>query len=365
MGGGYYEYDASDTVHTAPARSAVLQATAASGFSAQAEEVMGQQDLHSECDPLNRTVISRHKSPVIVAIDVTGSMGNWTKIIYDKLPMFYGQIMMQGYLEDPAICFAAVGDANSDEAPLQVGEFCQGANLDDWIAKLWLEGGGGGQNHETYELAAHFFNEKVIFDGACDKPFLFFTGDEGLYPMVLGEHVMAFIDDSNYDVENMATEDVFRLLRRKYHVFLLHKPFFDAELDMVLKGKWEAVIGGEHILELKDPKSVIDVMLGAIAMVSGTRTMESYITDLEGRGQTEERKLEVRRALAGLTGERAPSIAKPAAAASPAPATTSNADEMARMKAELDAAKKELEMLRMKQELEAARAEIARMKAGQ
>jgi hypothetical protein len=51
-----------------------------------------------------------HKHPIVVVIDVTGSMGNWTKIIYDKMPMFYGQIMMQGYLTDPALSVSGVGD---------------------------------------------------------------------------------------------------------------------------------------------------------------------------------------------------------------------------------------------------------------
>ena len=39
------------------------------------------QEEPMECDALN---------PIVMAIDVTGSMGNWTKIIYDKMPMFYG-----------------------------------------------------------------------------------------------------------------------------------------------------------------------------------------------------------------------------------------------------------------------------------
>jgi len=28
--------------------------------------------------------------PIVFALDVTGSMGDWSKIIYDKMPMFYG-----------------------------------------------------------------------------------------------------------------------------------------------------------------------------------------------------------------------------------------------------------------------------------
>ena len=46
-------------------------------------------------------------------------MGDWSKIIYDKMPMFYGQIMMHGYLKDPALSIAGIGDAIAgDKAPL-------------------------------------------------------------------------------------------------------------------------------------------------------------------------------------------------------------------------------------------------------
>jgi hypothetical protein len=46
----------------------------------------------------------------VIAVDVTGSMKEWPAVIYDKLPMFYGQIMMQDYLADPQISFAGVAD---------------------------------------------------------------------------------------------------------------------------------------------------------------------------------------------------------------------------------------------------------------
>lgn len=71
-------------------------------------------------------------------------MGDWSKIIYDKMPMFYGQIMMQGYLQDPAISFCAIGDAKMDDVPLQVTSFGQGKQIDEVLSKMYLEGGGGG-----------------------------------------------------------------------------------------------------------------------------------------------------------------------------------------------------------------------------
>jgi len=63
-------------------------------------------------------------------------MGNWTKIIYDKFPLFYGQIMMQGYLQDPSVSFCAVGDIATDDAPLQITDFGQGKAIDELISKL-------------------------------------------------------------------------------------------------------------------------------------------------------------------------------------------------------------------------------------
>ena len=41
-------------------------------------------------------------------------MGNVSKVVYDKLPMFYGQLVLQGYCKNPSLGFAAVGDHLTD-----------------------------------------------------------------------------------------------------------------------------------------------------------------------------------------------------------------------------------------------------------
>ena len=64
--------------------------------------------------------------------------------------MFYGQIMMKGYLDDPSISFCAIGDHTCDYAPLQIAEFGQGKEIDQIISKMYLEGGGGGGHIESY-----------------------------------------------------------------------------------------------------------------------------------------------------------------------------------------------------------------------
>ena len=123
--------------------------------------------------------------------DVTGSNIDFARVVYDKLPMFYGQIEQKGYLKDFAISFIAVGDAYTDEYPLQVCDFAKGIELDSWIEKIGLEGAGGGQRMESYELAAYYLYKNAKFK-AGSEPIIFFIGDEKPDPTVNKDQANAF-----------------------------------------------------------------------------------------------------------------------------------------------------------------------------
>ena len=73
---------------------------------------------------------------------------------------------MKKYLDDPSISFCAIGDHTCDYAPLQIGEFGQGKEIDQIISKMYLEGGGGGGHIESYELSAYFYLKQVTLSGA-------------------------------------------------------------------------------------------------------------------------------------------------------------------------------------------------------
>jgi len=253
--------------------------------------------LHTDMMPKGRQLVPpRDSDPIVIAVDVTGSMGDWTKIMYDKMPMFFGQIMMQGYLDQPVISFAGVGDAYSDAAPLQVGGFAEGGAIDRMVRQLFLEAGGGGQTMETYELAAYFYSRRCLLPQG-KKGYFFFTGDEGFYDVVKKEHIERWVgEEEDADVNS---KDVFSELRSKFHVFLLRKPFFDRDVDERLAQRWRDELG-TRVLEVPNSKAIVDVMLGAIALVSGTRTLEEYGQDMVDKGQDEVRCREVLKALEGL-----------------------------------------------------------------
>lgn len=51
--------------------------------------------------------------------------------------------------------------------------------------------------------------------------------------------------------------------------------------------QWSSALGRERILKITAPKACVDVILGAIAITSGARTLETYIKDMKDREQTE------------------------------------------------------------------------------
>src|SRR5262245_39285696 len=127
--------------------------------------------VHQKMNPLGVTVRESRDSDahpesraVAVLFDVTGSMQAVPRILQESLPRLMGLLIRKGYLDHPHILTGAVGDATSDDAPLQVGQFEAGIEIEEDLAKLFLEGGGGGTLSESYELAMYFMARHTSLD---------------------------------------------------------------------------------------------------------------------------------------------------------------------------------------------------------
>jgi hypothetical protein len=73
-----------------------------------------------------------------VLFDVTGSMQGVPRILQANLPRLMGLLTRKGYLEHPQILIGAIGDATCDAAPLQVGQFESGIEIEEDLGKLFL-----------------------------------------------------------------------------------------------------------------------------------------------------------------------------------------------------------------------------------
>src|SRR4051812_21940789 len=230
MGGGIYSQDVASE-----ARSTQVDAFSYSAYTVRDTSGAQTRSVHPALNPYKKRREVNNETPIVVALDVTRSRGDDTKLMYDKLPMLMGQIALQGYVKNPGISFSAIGDVTSDSAPLQVGQFEGDNRLDEVLSRIWIEEGGGGTGQESYELAAYYYSRTNcvrLAAGTGKKGYFFFVGDEGFYPKVDKEQVRQVIGDEL--AEDLPAAEAFRRLHEKFHVYLLFpkKSFAERKADI-------------------------------------------------------------------------------------------------------------------------------------
>ena len=249
MGGGHYDWDAAEEN-----RSTQREVFTYQGYAGTDTATEGSRACHVDLNVKGHKRECRDNpqhplsTPIVVAMDVTRSRGDDAKLVYHKLPSFIGQIVLKGYVPDPEISFAAIGDASAgDLAPIQVGQFESDNRLDEALSKIWLEEGGGGTGQESYELMAYYFAKHSILDSNSrgKKGYFFFVGDEGFYPRVSKQQIKDWIGDDL--PEDVSSAQAFTQLQDKYHVFFIYpqKSWQDrkGDIDAEIKKRVEAAGG--------------------------------------------------------------------------------------------------------------------------
>ncbi|GIE77657.1 hypothetical protein Aph02nite_36070 [Actinoplanes philippinensis] len=282
MGSGHWSTD----VYTAAAGY-----RAASGKSAFDYSDSGARTVHPELNPDGVFMRESRDStehpfstPIAVLFDVTGSMGSVPRVLQTKLPQLLGLLTRKNYAVDPQILFGAIGDATCDRAPLQVGQFESDNRMDEDLARIVLEGGGGGQKHESYELALYFMARHTILDSMVNrgrKGYLFIIGDEMPYPRVKPREVKAVIGDDLS--EPIATEDILTELKRKYDVYYILPTAAHHSGDKEVLSRWRKLLG-QNVLELDDLDAVCETIALTVGLGEDAIDLDEGIADLTDVG---------------------------------------------------------------------------------
>jgi hypothetical protein len=227
-------------------------------------------------------------TPIAVILDVTGSNIEAAKIAHSKMPQLHGLLQRKGYADDPQILFGAIGDAFSDRFPLQLGQFESDNRMDEQLEALILEGNGGGQRSETYELAAYFLARHTYlqsYEELGKKGYAFFIGDEMPYDMIRqnygghydrGHTMTSMIGDTLQ--EDISTAAIFKELQERYEVFFLFQKQGTYHEDEILPA-WRKLLG-ERAVVLEDPSAVCEFIAGLLGMLEGGIDHEEAIADL-------------------------------------------------------------------------------------
>lgn len=182
---------------------------------------------------------------IIVGLDVTGSMGFVPEdLVKNTLPDLVDSIIQAGF-KDPQVLFVGLGDFIYDRVPLQAGQFESSAELlDRWLTKVYLEGGGGGNNGEAYNLAYLFGARHTSID--CwekrrQKGFLFTIGDEPCLPNIPASTIKNLTTASQ--ASTISTEAILKEAQEKYNVYHLHLEHNETARQKYRKHGWNELLG--------------------------------------------------------------------------------------------------------------------------
>ena len=270
-----------------------------------AEQVFRQSKCHPLMNPKgvkvreSRDGVDHPESQGIVfALDVSGSMGEIPRLMAtQQLPNFM-KVLMDCQVRDPQLLFMALGNATSDEAPLQVGQFESTAELmDQWLTWTYLEGHGGGEG-ESYDLAFYFLAAHTEMDCMVKRNkrgYLFMTGDETPFP-ALSKHIVDGIVGDKLD-EDIPIQEVIAELQKSFIPFFIIP---DRSRAKRCERRWRDLLG-DNVLVLDSPADVCFVSAGAMLICERRATSLKELADILSKaGMPSARRSHVMSALTPL-----------------------------------------------------------------
>jgi hypothetical protein len=241
------------------------------------DEVYTSRVIHPNLNPLGVKIRESRDSadnplstPLIVGIDVTGSMGMIADVLARKaLGTLFTGVLDRKPITDPHVMFMAIGDANYDSAPLQVSQFEADNRIVEQLTQIFIEHGGGGNNFESYNLPWYFAAMHTVHDSMekrGKRGYLFTVGDEEAPKTLTKEQIKRFIGDTP-EVE-MSSQEMLRLAQRTYDVFHIVIEEGNHGRSPATMSSWIGLLG-QHVIRLSDYRKLSETIVSAIEVAEG------------------------------------------------------------------------------------------------
>lgn len=254
-------------------------------------EVFQKSSVDSRFDPKNIVVRESCDSddhpastPIIIALDGTGSMGQIPHNLLTSggLGRLMDHIYTKNTVTDPQIMTMVVGDVRCDNAALQATQFESDIRIAEQLKDLYLEGGGGGNGTESYDLPWLFAATKTktdAFDKRGKKGYLFTIGDEGV-PVGIEAHQYKDVFGSS-DFTHLTASKMLELAQEKWNCFhiLCEETSYAASSIKRLRREWDSLMG-RHVLYLSNHKFLSELVIAVIEIEEG-RSMEDVLSGCE------------------------------------------------------------------------------------
>ena len=253
-----------------------------------AQEMFVQRKIAPELDPKNviRECCDSEEHPntipVILALDVTGSMGGASVKVAKELNVIMTELYDK--VQDVEFMIMGIGDLAYDRAPIQASQFESDIRIAEQLDKVYFEGGGGGNSFESYTAAWYFGLNHCKLD--CwergKKGIIITLGDEPLNPYLPASRLSSVTGDKlQGDVE---TGDLYREVSQQYDVY--HLAIADRETSYrIYADKIKASFGkylDENHLKVVNMDSLASAIVGIVANSEESTSTGTVYTDENG-----------------------------------------------------------------------------------
>lgn len=209
-----------------------------------------------------------NSTPIILGLDVTGSMSHVLHTMAEKLGVTMGQIYERKVVPDPQICFAAIDDyITSDNESLQVTQFESDIRIAEQMKELKFIERGGGNRWESYILAWYFAARHTKCDAINKgrKGVIITMGDDGVQPTLSRQEVQDVFGDTIQD--DIKTSELLTEVNRNWEVF--HISIAEGcSYSSRVKSEWEDLLGS-HAIIVDDVDKLPEVIVSLLQALNG------------------------------------------------------------------------------------------------
>lgn len=203
--------------------------------------------------------------PVIIALDVTGSMGDAAVEAARKINIIMENLYEE--LTDVEFCIMGIGDFSYDRYPLQISQFESDIRIAEQMDKVYFEFGGGGNSYESYSAAWYMGARHTNLD--CwkrgQKGLIITIGDEKLNPYLPVEKVKQSTGDnlqSDIDTKDLYAEVIDKY--DVYHIHVNHNRGYSAYNFKNIKSSFAEVIGDQHIINCNEVTDLAETITNIV-----------------------------------------------------------------------------------------------------
>lgn len=252
---------------------------AASTVGKSTDDIYVSRDINKDLNPLGvkmresrDSADNPNSTPLIVGIDVTGSMGMIADVLARKaLGTLFTGVIDRKPITDPHVMFMAIGDAAFDSAPLQVSQFEADNRIVEQLTQIYIEHGGGGNHSESYNFPWYFAATHTVHDSLekrGKRGYLFTVGDEEVPEGLTKAQIKKFVGD---DLQaDLTSRELLEMAQRMYDVFhIIIEEGSHAQRHLTkVKESWRNVLG-QKVICLSDHTKLSETIVSAIEIAEG------------------------------------------------------------------------------------------------